>query len=311
MAILSKDFELAEKLLPKIPESFNESIIKFLEKFELYDLCYKITKNQNQKFSLAIKLKKLSEAYEIATTSKNSEKLKMVSDLAIELGEFNFAEKTMKEGHDWNGLLLYYSSIQNRKKLKEFADEAKKAGMFNVAFGSYFQLNCYNECLNILLDSRRYPEAATFSRTYLPSKVEEVIEIWNKQIEEEDKNNRTTMKIISPINKHNEESLTLTENLFKEFYAGLDDEKNKLNQGNINNFQGFDFFKEINDGKKVKLDDVIGAKIETKKIIEEKSSKTEEDKKEEKVEKKPGEEEEDEGEDDEEGGEEDDNEENK
>ena len=150
-----------------------------------------------------------------------------------------------------------------------------------------------------------------YFRTYLPSKVEEVIEIWNKQIEEEDKNNRTTMKIISPINKHNEESLTLTENLFKEFYAGLDDEKNKLNQGNINNFQGFDFFKEINDGKKVKLDDVIGAKIETKKIIEEKSSKTEEDKKEEKVEKKPGEEEEDEGEDDEEGGEEDDNEENK
>ena len=43
------------------------------------------------------------------------------------------------------------------------------------------------------------------------------------------------MKIISPINKHNEESLTLTENLCKEFYAGLDDEKNKLNQGNINN----------------------------------------------------------------------------
>ena len=94
----------------------------------------------------------------------------------------------------------------------------------------------------------------------------------------------------------------------------MNDEKNKLNQGNINNFQEFDFFKEINDGKKVKLDDVIGAKIETKKIIEEKSSKIEDDKKGEKMENKPGkkeDEEEDEGEDDEEGGEEDDNEENK
>ena len=313
MAILEKDYDKAEKLLTKIPESFNESVIKFLEKFELYDLCYKITKNPNQKFSLAIKLKKLSESYEIAKTSKNSEKLKMVSDLAIELGEFNFAEKTMKEGNDWNGLLLYYSSIQNRQKLKEFADEAKKAGMFNVAFGSYFQLNNYGECLNILLDSRRYPEAATFARTYIPSKVEEVTELWNKQIEEEDKNNRTTMKIISPINDENKDNLILTENLFKEFYDGLNDEKNKLNEDNIINFQDYDFFKEINEGnKKVNLNDIIGAKIEKNTTEENKNKKEKidekEDKKEDKKDEKKEEEEEEEGED-EEGGEVDDNEE--
>jgi coatomer subunit beta' len=318
MAILEKDFTQAEKLLPKIPESFNESVIKFLEKFELYDLCYKITKNPNQKFSLAIKLKKLSEAYEIAKNSKNSEKLKMVSDLAIELGEFNFAEKTMKEGNDWNGLLLYYSSIQNRKKLKEFADEAKKAGMFNVAFGSYFQLNNYDDCLNILLDSRRFPEAATFARTYIPSKVEDVIEVWNKQIEEEEKNNRTTMKIISPINEKNKENLLLSEKLCKEFYDGLNDEKNKLNEDNIKNFQEYDFYKEINEGnKKINLGEVIGAKIEIKnndentKKKEDKEEKKEENKEDKKDEKKggkkPEEEEEEEGEDDEEGGEEDDN----
>ena len=313
MAILEKDYDKAEKLLTKIPESFNESVIKFLEKFELYDLCYKITKNPNQKFSLAIKLKKLSESYEIAKNSKNSEKLKMVSDLAIELGEFNFAEKTMKEGNDWNGLLLYYSSIQNRQKLKEFADEAKKAGMFNVAFGSYFQLNNYGECLNILLDSRRYPEAATFARTYIPSKVEEVTELWNKQIEEEDKNNRTTMKIISPINDENKDNLILTENLFNEFYDGLNDEKNKLNEDNIINFQDYDFFKEINEGnKKVNLNDIIGAKIEKNTTDENKNKKEKidekEDKKEDKKDEKKEEEEEEEGED-EEGGEVDDNEE--
>ena len=72
MAILDKDFTLAEKLLEKIPDSFNESVFKFLEKFELFELCYKITKNLNQKFSLAIKLQKLQEAYEIAKNSKNS-----------------------------------------------------------------------------------------------------------------------------------------------------------------------------------------------------------------------------------------------
>ena len=303
MAILDKDFTLAEKLLPKIPESFNENVFKFLEKFELYDLCYKITKNPNQKFSLAIKLKKLSEAYDIAANSKNSEKLKIVSDLAIELGEFNFAEKTMKEGHDWNGLLLYYSSIQNRKKLKEFADEAKQAGMFNVAFSSYFQLNDYDNCLAILIDSRRFPEAATFARTYIPSKVDEIIELWNKQIEEEDKNNRITMKIISPITEENKERLVTGENLCKQFYSELNEEKNKLSQENINNFQDFDFLKETN---KKELSDIIGAKIEVNKDEGEKKTEKKEDTKETITIKKKEDDEDDDGEDDEEGGEEED-----
>ena len=299
MAILEKDFSSAEKLLKNIPESFNESVIKFLEKFELYDLCYKITKNPNQKFSLAIKLKKLSEAYDIAKTSKNSEKFKMVSDLAIELGEFSFAEKTMKEGHDWNGLLLYYSSIQDRKKLNEFAEESKKAGMFNVSFSSYFQLNNYNECLNILLDSKRLPEAAVFARTYIPSKVDEVIELWNKQIEEEDKNNRTTMKIISPINDKNKEDLILTEKIYRDFYSGLNDNNNKLTQHNINNFQEYDFYKEISSGNKnIDLSKIIGSEMIIK--PEEESKKEEKKEEKEKKEDKKPEEESEEGEEEEE-----------
>ena len=250
----------------------------------------------------------------------------MVSDLAIEIGEFSFAEKAMKEGRDWNGLLLYYSSIQNRKKLKEFADDARKAGMFNIAFGSYFQLDNYDDCLDILKQSRRYPEAATFARTYLPSKVDEVIGLWNKQIEEEDKNNRITMKIISPINEENKESLFLSEKLCKDFYDGLNDEKNKLNENNLNNFQEYDFYNEIKSGnKQINLSEVIGAKIEVSQKKEEKvnnnvekKEEVKEDKKEEKKEdlkkedlkkedKKNEEEDEDDGEDDEEGGEEEDN----
>jgi coatomer subunit beta' len=261
MAILEQNFKEAEKIFEEIPDSFNDAIFKFLEKFELYELCYKITKNINQKFSLAIKLQKLSDAYDIAHNSKNFEKLKMVADLAIELGEFNFAEKAMKEGNDWNGLLLYYSSIQNRKKLKEFAEEAKKAGMFNVAFSSFFQLNNYEECLNILLDSRRYPEGATFARTYAPTKLDHVIDLWNKQIEEEDKNNRIIMKIVSPLNDENNECLSKCEKLCKEFYGVLDDDKNKLNQNNINNFQEFDIYKEIKSGNDIKIGDIIGANI--------------------------------------------------
>ena len=301
MAILDKDFSQAEKLLEKIPDSFNESIFKFLEKFELFELCYKIRKNLNQKFSLAIKLQKLAEAYEIAKNSKNSEKLKMVADLAIELGEFNFAEKAMKEGNDWNGLLLYYSSIQNKKKLKEFAIEAKKAGMFNVAFGAFFQLNNYEECLNILLDSRRYPEGATFARTYIPSKIDNVIELWNKQIEEEDKNNRITMKIVSPLNEQNKEVLFKSENLCKEFYNLLDDDKKGINQGDVESFQNCDFYKEIKEGKNININDIIGKNVNSKnnnkiEIEEDSNENKNEIKDEQNVIQKEGDEEEDDGE---------------
>ena len=105
----------------------------------------------------------------------------------------------------------------------------------------------------------------------------------------------------------------MTENLFKEFYDGLNDEKNKLNEDNIINFQDYDFFKEINEGnKKVNLNDIIGAKIEKNTTDENKNKKEKidekEDKKEDKNDEKKEEEEEEEGED-EEGGEVDDNEE--
>jgi hypothetical protein len=41
LEILEKDYSNEEKLLKRISESFNESVIKLLVKFELYDLYYK------------------------------------------------------------------------------------------------------------------------------------------------------------------------------------------------------------------------------------------------------------------------------
>ena len=172
--------------------------------------------------------------------------------------------------------------------------------MFNVAFSSYFQLNNYEECLNILLDSRRYPEGATFARTYIPSKIDQVIELWNKQIEEEDKNNRITMKIVSPLNEKNIEHLTICENICKEFYSALDDDKNKINQDSINNFQEYDLYKEINEGKNIKLNDILGSniKVSEKNEIKEENKETinEINTEEKKVTQKENEEDEEEGE---------------
>jgi len=80
-----------------------------LEKFNLFELSFEKSIDPYKKFDLAIKLKKLKDAMKLAEVLKNEEKWKVVSDLAMELGEFSIAEESMKMANDFNGLLFYYS----------------------------------------------------------------------------------------------------------------------------------------------------------------------------------------------------------
>ena len=256
IAIINKDFDKAEKILPNIPEHYNEKIISFLEKFNLTELSYKISKNQNQKFSLALKLKKLNDAWEIAKKENNKEKMKLVADLALELGEFSFAENAMISGDDYSGLLLYYSSIQDKEKLKQLAIKAKEHGIFNISFSSFFQLNDIENCVSLLIESKMYAEASLFCRTYCPSKLEAVISKWNEKIEKEEENNRMSIKIVNPFNNSNKSHLETSEKINQEFY-------NKVNEGSIDDMAQFmkffthDTYKDIINNPQTTLDDIM------------------------------------------------------
>jgi coatomer subunit beta' len=190
MAILKGNYEQAEKVFSTIPPDYIERVTNFLEKFEHYELCYHLCSNINQKFSLAIKLKKLKDAWHIASEQNSADKLKMVADLALDLGEFKYAEEAMVAANDLNGLLLYYSCIQDRQSLHTLALMALSAGMYNIAFSCYFQLNEVDICLNVLIESQKLPEAALFCRTYLPSRLNSVLELWNEEINKDESNSR-------------------------------------------------------------------------------------------------------------------------
>ena len=90
------------------------------------------------------------------------------------------------------------------------------------------------------------------------------------------------------------------ENICKEFYSTLDDDKNKINQDSINNFQEYDLYKEINEGKNIKLNDILGSniKVSEKNEIKEENKETinEINTEEKKVTQKENEEDEEEGE---------------
>ena len=59
---------------------------------------------------------------------------------------------------------------------------ADQAGKHFVSVLSYFLLGDIERCLEILLTSTRIPEAAFFARTYLPSEISRVVEMWRMQL---------------------------------------------------------------------------------------------------------------------------------
>lgn len=73
-------------------------------------------------------------------TQNSSEKFKKVGDIALMAGQFTLAEQCFEKSMDSNSLLLFYSSYGNEEGLRKIAEEAFKAGKFNVAFETFFIL---------------------------------------------------------------------------------------------------------------------------------------------------------------------------
>lgn len=46
----------------------------------------------------------------------------------------------------------------------------------NIAFSAYFALSDVEACLQVLIKSKRFSEAATFAKSYCPSKISYCVE---------------------------------------------------------------------------------------------------------------------------------------
>lgn len=62
--------------------------------------------------------------------------------------------------------------------VQRLGDDAIGAGMNNVAFLTRFLSGDLHACLEILISTNRIPEAAFFARTYLPSQISRVVQLW-------------------------------------------------------------------------------------------------------------------------------------
>ncbi|KAF6173183.1 hypothetical protein GIB67_028481, partial [Kingdonia uniflora] len=110
-------------------------------------------------------------------------KEKQLGELAMSTGKLDLAGECLQNAMDLSGLLVLYSSLGDAEGIKKLAYLAKEQGKNNVAFLCLFMLGNLEECLQLLVDSNRIPEPALMARSYLPSKVSDIVAIWKKEFD--------------------------------------------------------------------------------------------------------------------------------
>ncbi|PKA57196.1 Coatomer subunit beta'-1 [Apostasia shenzhenica] len=180
--VMRGDFDRANEVLPSIPKEHLNSVAHFLESRGMKEEALEVATDPNYKFDLAIQLGRLNAAKDIAIEAQSESKWKELGKLAMSTGKLDLAEECLSHALDLSGLLLLYSSLGDAEGITRLASLAKKHGKNNVAFLCLFMLGKLEDCIQLLVESNRIPEAALMARSYLPSKVSEIVEIWRNDL---------------------------------------------------------------------------------------------------------------------------------
>jgi len=181
-AVMRRDFETADKVLPTVPKEQRTRVAHFLEKQGFKKQALAVTSDPEHKFDLAIQLGDLTVATTLAKEAASEQKWKQLAELATNKAEFDLAQQCLHEAQDHGGLLLLATAAGNAEMVEKLGASSNESGKHNVSFLSYFLLGNLEKCLEILLASNRIPEAAFFARTYLPSEVSRVVDLWRTQL---------------------------------------------------------------------------------------------------------------------------------
>merc|ERR1711872_682022 len=181
-AVMRRDFDTADKVLPTVPKEQRTRVAHFLEKQGFKKQALAVSSDPEHRFDLAIHLGDLDTAYTLAKESASEQKWKQLAELATSQAKFELAQQCLHEAQDHGGLLLLATAAGNADMVSKLGLQADQAGKHNVSFLSYFLLGDLERCLEILITSNRIPEAAFFARTYLPSEISRVMDMWRVQL---------------------------------------------------------------------------------------------------------------------------------
>lgn len=189
-AVMRGDFDAANELLPNIPESEYTKVARFLESQGFKEEAFAVTTDPDHKFDLSLELGQIQTAHELLLQTPEEDKdstdtetkWKRLSDAALKENNLELVEAASLASHDYSDLLLLYSAVGNLAGMEKLADAAAQTGKTNVAFVAYLLTGNVEACADLLVTTKRLPEAAMFVRTYLPSRIDEIVGMWKKDL---------------------------------------------------------------------------------------------------------------------------------
>ena len=181
-AVVRRDFVTANSILPSIPKSEHNAVARFLESQGFKEEALVVSTDPDHRFELAVDLKNLPVARKVlleldqaskedATSTESQGKWRRLGDLALTHGDIELAQHCAERSGDLSGLLLLYSAAADKAGMRSLAAKAREEGRSNVAFVAYFVTGQVEECIQLLIDTGRIPEAAFLARTYMPSRI--------------------------------------------------------------------------------------------------------------------------------------------
>jgi coatomer subunit beta' len=102
-------------------------------------------------------------------------KWRRLGDLALSQGNVDLAQTCSERSGDLSGQLLLYAATGNREGVCELAERAANSGRSNVAFLAFFVTGQVEKCIQLLVDTKRVPEAVFMARTYMPSLISRLV----------------------------------------------------------------------------------------------------------------------------------------
>lgn len=181
-AVMRKDFETADRVLPTVPKEHRTRVAHFLEKQGFKEQALAVSTDPEHRFELALALGNLDTALTLAKEANSQQKWRQLATLATQKGKLQLAQECLHQAQDFGGLLLLATSTGNANMIEKLGNAANETGKNNIAFLSKFLLGDVDECLEILIKTDRIPEAAFFARAYAPSKISSIVKIWKEKL---------------------------------------------------------------------------------------------------------------------------------
>jgi len=194
-AIMRKDFTASERHFANVPESLHNRVARFLENQGYALEALAISKDDDHRFELATQLGRLQMAADIITSMSEQAaatasasamppraKWKSLGDVALEQGDIQLARRCFAQANDIGSLFLLQTSCGDAVELAKTASMARESGITNVACICYLLLGDTKSALQVLIQAKRLPEAAFFARSYCPSELPEVVNLWKADL---------------------------------------------------------------------------------------------------------------------------------